>query len=123
MDEQPQGYRDPMSRVAVRQVLWLGVAATGAFVALMVALAWASSVTGGDAVVGRAIDVDSKTITLALADEPPQLDSTRVTDTISIFVLGHIMEGLLRYDASNRLVPGGRRALGYPAGWSDVLAT
>ena len=106
MDEQPQGYRDPMSRVAVRQVLWLGVAGTAGFVALMVALAWASSVTGGDAVMGRAIDVDSKTITLALADEPPQLDSTRVTDTISIFVLGHIMEGLLRYDASNRLIPG-----------------
>ena len=49
---------------------------------------------------------DTKTITRVLAQEPPQLDSTRATDQVSIFVLGHIMEGLLRYDASNRLVPG-----------------
>jgi oligopeptide transport system substrate-binding protein len=106
MDEQPQGYRDPMSRVAVRQLLWLGAACTAGFIALMAALAWASSVTGGGASVGRAIDLDTKTITVVLAQEPPQLDSTRATDQVSIFVLGHIMEGLLRYDASNRLVPG-----------------
>ena len=95
-----------MSRLAVRQVLWLGALGTVGFIALMVALAWASSVTGGASVAGRAIDFDTKTITLALAQEPPQLDSTRATDQVSIFVLGHIMEGLLRYDASNRLVPG-----------------
>ena len=100
------GYRDPMSRHAVRQVLWLGAIGTAGFVALMVALAWASSATGGGSPVGRAIDVETKTITRALAQEPPQLDSTRATDQVSIFVLGHIMEGLLRYDASNRLVPG-----------------
>ena len=105
MRESP-GYRDPMSRHAVRQVLWLGAIGTAGFVALMVALAWASSATGGGSPVGRAIDVETKTITRALAQEPPQLDSTRATDQVSIFVLGHIMEGLLRYDASNRLVPG-----------------
>ena len=105
-DEQPQGYRDPMSRHAVRQVLWLGAIGTAGFIALMAALAWASSVTGGAALSGRAIDFDTKTITRVLAQEPPQLDSTRATDQVSIFVLGHIMEGLLRYDASNRLVPG-----------------
>jgi oligopeptide transport system substrate-binding protein len=106
MDEQPTAYRDPMSRLAVRQLLWLGAMAVAGFVALMGALAWASSLTGGGSAVGRAIDVETRTITTALADEPPQLDSTRATDTISIFVLGHIMEGLLRYDASNNLVPG-----------------
>lgn len=95
-----------MSRLAVRQLLWLGAMAVAGFVALMGALAWASSLTGGGSAVGRAIDVETRTITTALADEPPQLDSTRATDTISIFVLGHIMEGLLRYDASNNLVPG-----------------
>ena len=105
MDESPV-YRDPMSRHAVRQVLWLGAIATAGFLALMVALAWASSATGGGSLVGRAIDVETKTITRALAQEPPQLDSTRATDQVSLFVLGHIMEGLLRYDASNRLVPG-----------------
>ena len=95
-----------MSRLAVRQLLWLGALSLVGFVALMGALAWASSMTGGGAAAGRAIDFDTKTITLALAQEPPQLDSTRASDTISGRVLGHIMEGLLRYDASNNLAPG-----------------
>jgi oligopeptide transport system substrate-binding protein len=106
MDEQPQAYRDPMSRLAVRQLLWLGAIFVGVFIALMGALAWASSITGGSTIAGRAIDLDTKTITLALGDEPPQLDSTRATDSISLFVLGHVMEGLLRYDANSQLVPG-----------------
>ena len=106
MDEQPQAYRDPMSRLAVRQLLWLGAIFVGVFIALMGALALASSITGGSTIAGRAIDLDTKTITLALGDEPPQLDSTRATDSISLFVLGHVMEGLLRYDANSQLVPG-----------------
>lgn len=106
MDEQQHGYRDPMSRTAVRQILWLGAFGTAGFVALMVALAWASSVTGGTSIAGRAVDVETKTITTFLEQEPPQLDSTRSTDTVSFFLLGHVMEGLLRYDANNRLAPG-----------------
>jgi oligopeptide transport system substrate-binding protein len=95
-----------MSRTAVRQLLWLGAAGTAGFVALMAALAWASSITGGRSVAGRAIDFETKTITTFLEQEPPQLDSTRSTDTVSFFVLGHTMEGLLRLDANGRLVPG-----------------
>ena len=106
MDEQLQGYRDPMSRLAVRQVLWLGALGTAGFIVLMVTLAWASSITGGGSGAGRATDFDTKTITRVLVQEPPQLDSTRATDQVSILILGHIMEGLIRYDASNRLVPG-----------------
>ena len=106
MDEQPQVYRDPMSRLAVRQVLWLGAVCTVGFIALMAALAWASSVTGGSSVARQAIDFETRTITSALSQEPPQLDSTRSTDQVSFFILGHVMEGLLRYDANDRLVPG-----------------
>jgi oligopeptide transport system substrate-binding protein len=105
MSEQ-QVYRDPMSRAAVRQLVLLGVAGTAGFIALMVALAWASSLTGGGSSARGAIDFETKTITTVLADEPPQLDSTRSTDQISFFVLGHVMEGLLKYDANNQLVPG-----------------
>ena len=106
MNEQPRTYRDPMSRTAVRQLFWLGAIGTGGFVGLMVVLAWASSVTGGGAVASRAVDATTRTITTYLNQEPPQLDSTRSTDSVSFFVLGHVMEGLLRYDASNQLVPG-----------------
>ena len=106
MSRQQPAYRDPMSRTAVRQLLWLGAAGTGVFIALMVALAWASSLTGGGASGGAGIDFETKTITIVIEDEPPQLDSTRVTDTISFRILGHVMEGLLKYDASNQIVPG-----------------
>jgi len=106
MSKQRPEYRDAMSRTAVRQLVWLGAAGTGVFIALMVALAWASSVTGGGAAAGRAFDLETKTITTFLEQEPPQLNSTRVTDTISFFVLSHVMEGLLRYDANDQMVPG-----------------
>jgi oligopeptide transport system substrate-binding protein len=106
MSQRLPTYRDPMSRAAVRQLVWLGVAGIAGFIALMVALAWASSLTGGGSSALSAIDFETKTITLVLGGEPPQLDSTRSTDSISFFVLGHVMEGLLKYDASNQLVPG-----------------
>lgn len=43
---------------------------------------------------------------IARSEEPPQLDSTRATDTESIFVLGHLMEGLTRYGRAGEIVPG-----------------
>jgi oligopeptide transport system substrate-binding protein len=105
MSTQQPAYRDPMSRTAVRQLALLGAAGTGVFIALMVALAWASSVTGGGAAAGRAFDFETKSITIFLDEEPPQLDSRRTSDAISGMILGHLMEGLLRYDANNQVVP------------------
>lgn len=56
--------------------------------------------------ISSAIDYDSNSITLILSEEPPQMDSTRGTDAVSFMLLGHIMEGLLRYDPENNLAPG-----------------
>ncbi len=53
-----------------------------------------------------AVDAQARSISLALATEPPTLHSARATDTIASFVLAHIMEGLLRYDASGELQGG-----------------
>jgi oligopeptide transport system substrate-binding protein len=56
---------------------------------------------------GEASGVPSgKVLRLAMGEEPPQLDSTRATDQVSIFVLGHVMEGLTRYGKSGDIVPG-----------------
>ncbi len=41
-----------------------------------------------------------------MAEEPPQLDSTRATDQVSNWVLGHVMEGLTRYGRGGEIVPG-----------------
>jgi oligopeptide transport system substrate-binding protein len=40
-----------------------------------------------------------------MAEEPPQLDSTRATDQVSNWVLGHVMEGLTRYGRNGEIVP------------------
>ncbi len=97
---------DPLSRAAVRQIVSLTIICIVGFVLLMVGLSWASELTGSDSAILGGVDFETRSITLALSQEPPQLDSTRSTDQVSFFVLGHVMEGLLRYDANNRLVPG-----------------
>lgn len=52
------------------------------------------------------VDDKSQTITIALTQEPPQLNSMKATDQVSIMVLSHVMEGLVRYDRRGRVIPG-----------------
>lgn len=65
-----------------------------------------SNLPNVEARLGDAVDPEQRSITLVLEQDPPQMDSSRTTDAISIRILGHTMEGLTRYDADNRLVPG-----------------
>ena len=91
----------PLDLSALWQLLYiagLGVLVLGAI--LWVLAQWNE---GG---ASDAIDAATGTVTLALSQEPPQMDSTRGTDQVSFRILGHVMEGLLRYDGSNRLVGG-----------------
>ena len=57
-------------------------------------------------VTATSADFDTQTITIALTQEPPQLNSMKATDTVSILVLSHVMEGLVRYDRRGNIVPG-----------------
>ena len=52
------------------------------------------------------VDAEKQSIRIAMLQEPPSLDSTRTTDLVSFFVLGHINEGLVRYGRRGKLVPG-----------------
>jgi oligopeptide transport system substrate-binding protein len=96
----------PNSRKFIRtpsqQLLVLALAALVGIVLLMTALSMASGSTD----VKAGVDAASKTITVSIATEPPQLDGSITADTISGFVLGHVMEGLLRKDENNNLVAG-----------------
>ena len=90
--------------VAVRldtflQLLYIGALGVAALALILWLLAQWNE--GG---AGEAVDLATGTVTLALSQEPPQLDSTRGTDTVSFRILGHVMEGLLRYDENNQLV-------------------
>lgn len=93
-------------RAARRQLALLALLATGFIALLMLALAFAADRTGGGSAAQGAVDADTRTITAILREEPPQLNSTLATDQVSGMVLGHVMEGLLRYDAQGRLVGG-----------------
>jgi oligopeptide transport system substrate-binding protein len=54
----------------------------------------------------QATDAKNQIISIALNQEPPQLNSFLTSDSVSMMVLGHVMEGLLRYDKRGRLKPG-----------------
>jgi oligopeptide transport system substrate-binding protein len=64
------------------------------------------SLFSADAVSADAVDHQNQVITIALTQEPPQLNSMKATDQVSIFMLGHVMEGLVRYDRRGNIVPG-----------------
>ncbi|MES2627209.1 MAG: peptide ABC transporter substrate-binding protein, partial [Pseudomonadota bacterium] len=53
-----------------------------------------------------AVDFNAQSVQLALTGEPRNLNSMKATDQLSIFVLEHVMEGLLSKDARNELAPG-----------------
>jgi len=53
-----------------------------------------------------AVDYAQQRIAITLAAEPPNLNSMETMDQTSGFVLAHVMEGLLQYDAQGRLAPG-----------------
>ena len=94
------------NRSAAKQ---LGVYALGALV-LLALLMWLlnllASLTASAAGSSSAVDAANNTITIRLTEEPPQLDTTLLTDAVSGVVIAHVMEGLLRYDQHQRLVPG-----------------
>lgn len=95
-----------LDRAALKQIGLLGAGAITVIAGLMYLLAWAADSTGTGAAVKPAVDPASRTITLLLREEPPQLNSTLATDQVSSLVLGHVMQGLLRYDIDGRLEAG-----------------
>ena len=92
MVERTEAPRDSMSRAATRQLAWIGGGAVVGLVALFAALGWAATLTGGGAAQSRGLDFESRTVTLSLRNELPNLDSTRSTDVESYNILHTVME-------------------------------
>lgn len=98
---------ESFTRSAGKQLAIYAVVAVVVITVLMVALDFIAGLTssGANGAAG-AVDVENNEISIYLRDEPPQLNSTQATDSISIMVLGHLMEGLLRYDEHDQVVAG-----------------
>lgn len=83
----------------------LTLGAFGGVLAFMLALAYFADLTFLDE-GSSAVDYEQRSISILIEQEPPQMDSTRATDAVSGMLLGHLMEGLLRYDEKGNLQPG-----------------
>ncbi len=90
---------------AARPLLVFAMLATAVLAALMWGLQTLASMVGTNTAATKAINYEDNIITIAIREEPPQLDSTRATDASSGMILGHLMEGLLRMDLQDRLQP------------------
>ena len=93
-------------RRVFRSLLRYGMITLVALISLVIVLDYFASSSGQLGGSDNAIDFKNKIITLHLSTEPPQLNSSLTTDMLSGMILGHVMEGLLRYDERNKLVPG-----------------
>ena len=88
---------------AGKQLLLFALAAVLGIGLLMFALQSLASLVGSSTTTAKAIDIENNAITIAIREEPPQLDSTQATDMVSGLVLGHVMEGLLRMNRNDQL--------------------
>jgi oligopeptide transport system substrate-binding protein len=91
---------------ASKQLALYAVYSIAAIALLMYLLSLAAGSAAGSGSTGIAIDVENNRITIALRDEPPQLDHTRQIDSISSTVQEHVFEGLLTYNYYDQLEPG-----------------
>ena len=93
-------------RSAGRSLLLMASGAAALFVLLLWGLGVLSGMTDNGAhAIGPAIDFETNSVSLSTTQDPPNLDSIRTQDTQSGFVLGHVMEGLLRMDEHDQVVP------------------
>ena len=91
---------------SMRALSLLAAGALGGLAVLMLLIAYFADLTFVDDASSAAVDFESRSISVVIDQEPPQMDSTRATDAVSGMLLGHLMEGLLRYDAQGDLQPG-----------------
>lgn len=96
---------DSFTRSAGKQLAVYALYAVLSLGVLFYLLAVAAGHTGNGN-TGSAVDVQNNAITIALREEPPQLDAGRATDGASFIVLSHVFEGLIAYDEEARLTPG-----------------
>jgi oligopeptide transport system substrate-binding protein len=94
------------AKKAGRQLLVFFIGAALAIAALMFALQGLASLVGSSTATAQAIDLTNNSISIAIREEPPQLDNSISTDSSSGMIFGHVMEGLLRMDMNDQLEAG-----------------
>ena len=88
---------------AGRQLLVFAAFAILGIGVIMWALQALAGIVGSSTEQATAINRATNTITIAIREEPPQLNTTIATDASSGMILGHVMEGLLRMNYNDEL--------------------
>lgn len=88
---------------ASRQLFLLAIAAVVGLGVLMLILQTLAGLVGSSTESAQAVDYEHSTITIAIREEPPQLNTTVATDVSSGTIIGHVIEGLLRMDPNDQL--------------------
>ncbi len=96
---------ESFAKSAGKQLLIFALAAIVLVGSLMWGLQVLASMVGSSTEAAKAVDADAQSITIAIREEPPQLNSALATDASSGFILGHVMEGLLRMSMDDQLEP------------------
>ena len=91
---------------AGRQLLVYAAGAVLLVGILMWLLQLLAGLFGSSTVSAQAVNADANSVTIFIREEPPQLNSTEATDAVSIMVLGHTMEGLLRLGRNDNVEAG-----------------
>ena len=95
-----------LSSAALRQLfIYFGAAIAGCTL-LMFALHYLASAFSSGSTTAIAVDPENNSISIYLKEEPPSLNSTITTDSVSGMVLNHVMEGLLRMSVDDKLEAG-----------------
>ncbi len=102
-EQNSTGTDSAFTATAGRQLLFLGAGAVVFIAALMWGLQVLARIVGSSTIAAKAVDVENNSVTIAIREEPPQLNTTAATDASSIMILGHTMEGLLRMGPDDQL--------------------
>jgi len=93
------------AKSAGKQLLIFAVVALFGITLLMMVLQSLASLVGSSTESAQAINHSNSSITIAIREEPPQLNTTVATDVSSGMIIGHVMEGLLRMGDNDQLEP------------------
>ena len=95
--KQHKSSQETFANAAAKPLILLFCLAIVFFFLLLWALNNLSQLVSSQTTVNEAVNWSDQSITIAIAEEPPQLNNSLSTDQSSGMILGHVMEGLLRF--------------------------
>ena len=103
---QQKSSQETFANAAAKPLILLFCLAIVFFFLLLWALNNLSQLVSSQTTVNEAVNWPDQSITIAIAEEPPQLNNSLSTDQSSGMILGHVMEGLLRFSDDGSIEAG-----------------